>query len=77
MNQYATAFLVPSTTRFREEWKTIEDTYLYNILLRTLDQHTPPVPISVYVGYDADDRIYSKEEERLKLNAIFMKFQIV
>jgi hypothetical protein len=76
MNKNATAFLVPSTTRFRD-WKTIEETYLYSILLRTLDAHTPPVDISVYVGYDNDDPIYSKEEERLKLNAIFMKFKIV
>jgi len=76
MNENATAFLVPSTTRFRD-WKTIEESYLYSILLRTLDKSCPPVPISVYVGYDKDDPIYSKEEERLKLNAIFMKFQIV
>jgi len=77
MNDNATAFLVPSTTRFRDEWETIEDTYLYTILCRTLDQHCPAVPISLYIGYDKDDRIYGKEEERLKLNAIFMKFQIV
>ena len=77
MNDYATAFLIPSTTRFRDEWVSIEDTYLYNILCRTLDQHCPPVDISLYIGYDKDDRIYGKEEERLKLNAIFMKFQIV
>ena len=45
--------------------------------MRTLDNHTPPVDISVYIGYDRDDEIYSKEEERLKVNAIFMKFKIV
>ena len=77
MNDNATAFLVPSTTRFRDEWETIEDTYLYTILCRTLDKSCPPVDISLYIGYDKDDRIYGKEEERLKLNAIFMKFQIV
>ena len=77
MNENATAFLVPSTTRFREEWKDITDTYLYTILLRTLDNHCPSVDISVYVGFDKDDPIYSKEEERLRLNAIFMKFNIV
>ena len=71
-----TAFLVPSTTRNRE-WKTIEETYLYSILCRTLDRHTPSVPITLYVGYDFDDPIYAKEEERLKLNAIFIKFEIV
>ena len=76
MDEYSTAFLVPSTTRNRD-WESIEETYLYNTLLRTLDKHTPPVDISVYIGYDRDDEIYSKEEERLKVNAIFMKFKIV
>lgn len=76
MDEYSTAFLVPSTTRNRD-WESIEDTCLYNTLLRTLDKHTPPVDISVYIGYDRDDEIYSKEEERLKVNAIFMKFRIV
>jgi len=75
-DEYSTAFLVPSTTRHRD-WETIEDTCLYDTLLRTLDKHTPPVDISVYIGYDRDDEIYSKEEERLKVNAIFMKFKIV
>tara|TARA_R110000787_G_scaffold54744_1_gene127042 strand:+ start:40 stop:759 length:720 start_codon:yes stop_codon:yes gene_type:complete len=74
--KWATAFLVPSTTRNRE-WKTIEETYLYTILCRTLDKHTPPVDIVLYVGYDSNDPIYSKDEERLKLNAIFIKFKIV
>lgn len=76
MNETATAFLVPSTTRNRQ-WETIEETYLYSILCRTLDKHTPDCDITLYVGYDADDPIYKKEEERLKLNAIFMKFNIV
>jgi|TARA_R110002072_G_scaffold287011_4_gene452212 hypothetical protein len=74
--KWATAFLVPSTTRNRE-WNTIEETYLYTILCRTLDKHTPPVDIVLYVGYDSNDPIYSKDEERLKLNAIFIKFKIV
>ena len=76
MNENATAFLVPSTTRNRD-WENIEDTYLYTTLLRTLDNACPDIPISVYVGYDNNDPIYSKDEERLKLNAIFMKFKIV
>tara|TARA_R110000737_G_scaffold286627_2_gene293114 strand:+ start:83 stop:793 length:711 start_codon:yes stop_codon:yes gene_type:complete len=76
MNENATAFLVPSTTRNRE-WLHIEETYLSTILFRTLDLHTPSVDITVYVGYDSDDPIYSKHEERQKLNAIHMKFKIV
>jgi hypothetical protein len=76
MDEYSTAFLVPSTTR-NTDWTSIEETHLHNILFRTLDKHPPPVPISVFVGYDEDDPIYSNEEERLKLNAIYMRFRII
>ena len=76
MDDNSTAFLVPSTTR-NTAWTSIEETHLHNILLRTLDNHTPPVPISVFVGYDENDPIYSQEEERLKLNAIYMGFTII
>ena len=76
MDDNSTAFLVPSTTR-NTDWTSIEETHLHNILLRTLDKHPPPVPISVFVGYDEDDPIYSNEEERLKLNAIYMRFRII
>ena len=72
----ATAFLVPSTTR-RREWSSIEETYLYSILLKTLNDHPPPVDISIFVGYDDDDPIYSKEEERLKLNSQYLDFNII
>ena len=75
MNADSTAFLVPSTTRNRN-WSCIEETYLYNTLLRTLDLHCPDTDICVFVGYDENDAIYSKQEERLKINAIFMKFRI-
>ena len=71
-----TAFLVPSTTRNRD-WTCLEDTYLYRTLFGSMDHYCPDVPISVYVGYDEDDPIYSKQEERLKANAVFMKFDII
>ena len=70
-----TAFLVPSTTRNRN-WGCVEDTYLYNTLLRTLDKSCPDIDICVFVGYDENDAIYSKEEERMKVNATFMKFRV-
>ena len=76
MNETDTAFLVPSTTRNRD-WTCLEDTYLYNVLFRSMDNYCPDVNISVYVGYDSDDQIYSKQEERLKANAVFHKFHII
>ena len=75
-DNFATAFLVPSTTAFRD-WESSEDTYLWNIFCKSLEHRCPDIPISVFVGYDQDDPIYSKEEERLKFNAIFLKFNII
>lgn len=76
MNDTSTAFLVPSTTRNRE-WTCMEETYLYTILLKTLNNHPPPVDVCIYVGYDNDDPIYSKEEERMKLNSQYLEFKII
>ena len=76
MNEYATAFLVPSTTRNRN-WEDIEETYLCNTLFRTLDQHCPDSDISVFVGYDSDDPILSDQGNRFKLNTIFKNFEII
>ena len=70
------AFLVPSTTNKRD-WKTIEDTYLWNILFKDLEEKTPTeCDITVYVGYDSDDKIYHNMNERMKCNAIFKNFKI-
>ena len=70
------AFLVPSTTNKRD-WKTIEDTYLWNILFKDLEEKTPTeCDITVFVGYDSDDKIYHNMNERMKCNAIFKNFKI-
>tara|TARA_R110000803_G_scaffold13245_2_gene37498 strand:+ start:221 stop:901 length:681 start_codon:yes stop_codon:yes gene_type:complete len=56
------AFCVPSTSRNRD-WKDIEDSYLLTILLPSIKlQQT----ITLYVGYDFDDVIYSKKENRIE-----------
>ena len=71
------AFLVPSTTNKRD-WKCIEETYLFQILFTGLERYHPNgIDITVYVGYNDDDKIYSNDNERLKCNAIFMNFNIV
>ena len=70
------AFLIPSTTNNRDEWKTAQDTYLWNILCESLERHTPDHEIKLFIGYDEDDRIYSLAEERLKFRAKFMNFKI-
>ena len=69
------AFLIPSTTNGRD-WEKAEDTYLWNVLCKSLELHMPSHDIKLFVGYDEDDKIYSVAEERLKFRAVFTKFKI-
>ena len=65
------AFLVPATTN-RREWKDVMETDLYQILLQSLEIAPPlNIEVTVLIGYDHDDTIYSVVENRLKLNAVF------
>ena len=70
------AFLVPATTN-RREWKESMETDLYSILCQSL-RLAPPlnIELTVFVGYDHDDSIYSVVENRLKFNAVFHEFKI-
>ena len=70
------AFIVPSTTNKRE-WSSVKDTYLFNILMSEL-HNKPPIDcdITLFVGYNIDDKIYSIMEERMTCNAIFHNFKI-
>tara|TARA_R110000822_G_scaffold303783_1_gene428689 strand:- start:810 stop:1502 length:693 start_codon:yes stop_codon:yes gene_type:complete len=70
------AFLIPSTTNKRDEWKEAQDTYLWKILCESLEKYTPDHEIKLFIGYDDDDRIYSQAEERLKFRAKFMNYKI-
>jgi len=70
------AFIVPATTN-RREWKDIMETDLYQILLQSVEIAPPlNINLTVFVGYDHDDTIYSVVENRLKFNAVFDKFKI-
>ena len=70
------AFIVPSTTNKRD-WSSVNETYLFNILMSEL-QNKPPIDcdITLFVGYNIDDKIYSIMEERLACNAVFDNFKI-
>ena len=70
------AFCVPTTTNKRE-WKSAEETYLYTILMRDLENNTPTnCDITLFIGYDHDDKVWKHKEERMKCNATFTKFKI-
>jgi len=53
------AFLIPSTTNKRT-WESFEETYLNNILLKTLSEMKCKTKFKVFIGYNDDDKIYSK-----------------
>ena len=70
------AFCIPTTTNKRD-WKNAEETYLWNVLLTELQNHTPTnCEITLFIGYDHDDKVWSLVEERMKCNATFTKFKI-
>ena len=60
-------FLVPSTTK-NTDWNVTEDTHLYRIFFNSLSIHRPDFTGAIYIGYDEDDEIWSKQSEREKIN---------
>jgi hypothetical protein len=65
------AFCVPSTTN-KKNWETLEETYLFSILLPSLEILSD-FNIEVYIGFDDDDKLYSKidlpdNHKNIKLN---------
>ena len=69
------AFCLPTTTHKRE-WLTIEETDLWRVLMTSLEKFTPQHEITLYIGYDFDDKVFSKLDERLKPEAVFKNFKI-
>ena len=60
--------LALSTTKDRE-WKSIKETYLYEIFLKSfLTTYCQNHEYVIYVGIDKDDRIYSNPDELLVIN---------
>ena len=55
------AFIIPSTSNERE-WTNFNETYLNRIIGKTI----PKIyNIKLFVGYNEDDKLYSKLEERV------------
>lgn len=75
MSPYKISLLIPCTSRGRDEWSTIKDTYLYklslNTFLKTQDKEHAYV---VYIGYDADDRIFSLESSHNEIHRFSLVF---
>lgn len=59
------AFLIPSTSKNRDEWKNIKDSYLYNYTIKSfLNTMDKEHQYCFYIGYDENDRIYSIKTEQ-------------
>ena len=54
------AILIPSTSRNRSEWKTLEDSYLFNFFLTFRDTCEPAYEYTFFVGVDKDDAFYAQ-----------------
>jgi hypothetical protein len=76
-------FIIPSTSKNRDNWKSIKDSYLYrlsiNSFISVMDKEHTYV---YYIGYDSDDRIYADKEQHediYKVTTIFpnISFQFV
>lgn len=69
------SLLIPCTSKGRDDWNTIKDSYLYNLSVKTfLLTQDKEHEYCFYVGYDKGDRIYSiiqQQEEIHKLSQVF------
>lgn len=68
------ALLIPCTCNGRDNWKRIEDTYLYNLTIKTLlTTASKEHKYVFYIGYDTNDRIFSLPSEQERINCISEK----
>jgi hypothetical protein len=61
------ALTIPCTSNRRDMWKSMKDTHLYNLSFKTFlksIEDTDTNQYKFYIGYDHDDRIFSKLAER-------------
>jgi len=65
-NKIKVCIAIPSTSNKRN-WSLIEDSYIYNSI-NNFNMYTNLYDIAIYISYDYDDKLYSKQIERNKLN---------
>ena len=68
------AFIIPTTSRNRD-WKNVEESYLWTILLKSLDRHCPDLDIHFYIGYDKNDQLFQELENQMKFSAVFHRYK--
>lgn len=74
-NKYKIALLILATSKDRNNWSNIKDTYLYNMTLKTfLYTHNTEFNYILYIGIDSGDRIFddtNQQEEILRFSKAF------
>ena len=64
MASYKIGILVPCTSRGRDAWTSIRDSYFYNLTMKhLLLTHDKEHQYTFYIGYDKDDRIFGDREQ--------------
>lgn len=67
------AFMIPTTSKNRNEWNDIKDTYLYKILFKSfIKTYCKDYEYHFYIGYDYNDRIFSNHlNTKEEINKLF------
>ena len=77
-DKHKIGFLIPCTSKKRDSWKNMEDSYLMKItidsFLKTYDDEHSYI---FYIGYDSDDRIHSKPNEQNKIITLLEEYNNV
>ena len=72
------ALLILATSKQRDKWVTIKDTYLFNLTLKsfllTMDREYKYI---FYIGIDQDDRIFTKSENQQEITRFSSAFKNV
>ena len=75
------AMLILATSKHRDSWITIKDSYLFNMTLKSfLLTHDKEHEYIFYIGIDKDDRIFDKKHEQeqiLNFNKVFKNIEFV
>tara|TARA_B110001452_G_scaffold265957_1_gene271687 strand:+ start:2283 stop:3050 length:768 start_codon:yes stop_codon:yes gene_type:complete len=69
------ALLILATSKNRDNWVTIKDTYLFNMTLKTfLLTQDKEHKYLFYVGIDKDDRLFDKEDQQQEITRFSKAF---
>lgn len=75
MSDYKIGLLILATSKNRDNWVSIKDTYLFNLTLKTfLLTMNKEYEYIFYIGIDKNDRIFddsAQQEEILRFNSVF------